>query len=100
MGTGQRVLVVVVSPTSYVPPDREGDHAYLGYDRQRPPIAAVHNPRRGVQRPAEGNPHRLAQPRPDECHHLPASSSAGSNILSTVMSKNRAIANASGSDGR
>src|SRR2546430_4830128 len=46
------------------------------------------------------NLHRLAQPRPDEIHHVPASSSSGSNILSTVRSKNRAIANASGSDGR
>jgi len=52
----------------------------------------VYNPRGGVDRPGKGNAHGLAQPRPDEPHHVPASSSAGSNILSTVMSKNRAIA--------
>src|SRR5271169_2872628 len=40
-----------------------------------------------------------AQPRRNGSHHVAASSSSGSNILSTVRSKNRAIRNASGSDG-
>src|SRR6185437_10863765 len=44
--------------------------------------------------------HWRAQPGRNGSHHGAASSSSGSNILSTVRSKNRAIVNASGSDGR
>ena len=89
-GTGQGILRCLARPARTCRSQRRSRPPRSR--SPQPPIAAVYNPRGGVDRPGKGNADGLAQPRPDEPHHVPASSSAESNILSTVMSKNRAIA--------
>src|SRR5580704_14132496 len=82
---------------------QDGDAYEPGHDhedREPPGLAAAHYPCCGEQERGDAVQQWYSQSWGNERDHEPDSSSSGSNILSTGMSKNRAIRNASGSDGR